>query len=86
MTAPSEVPIASGSDLKIITEEEVNKHSSNEDCWLIIGNDSNGKICYNIYTLSLCIDLCFYIDMDILYMMYIVYVHIILVHVHVCKY
>mmetsp|Transcript_7781 Transcript_7781/g.6953 ORF Transcript_7781/g.6953 Transcript_7781/m.6953 type:complete len:136 (+) Transcript_7781:66-473(+) len=29
-------------DDKIYDEEEVSKHSTNDDCWIILGNDSNG--------------------------------------------
>lgn len=28
---------------KIYTADEVAQHANNSDCWLIIGNESNGK-------------------------------------------
>lgn len=39
---------------KIIAEEEVEKHSTVEDCWIILGNDSNGGA--NVYDVTKYLD------------------------------
>lgn len=31
-------------ELKEFTADEVSKHTTQEDCWLVIGNQSNGKL------------------------------------------
>ena len=31
---------------KEITEEEIATHDKDSDCWIILGNDSNGKFCW----------------------------------------
>ena len=31
-------------EVKEFTLEEVSKHQSHDDCWLIIGNESNGML------------------------------------------
>lgn len=30
-------------EVKSFTLDEISKHQSHDDCWLIIGNESNGK-------------------------------------------
>jgi len=31
-------------ELKEYTADEVSKHTTQDDCWLVIGNQSNGKL------------------------------------------
>jgi hypothetical protein len=33
---------------KEYTLDEIAKHTSHDDCWLIVGNQSNGTSCYGI--------------------------------------
>mmetsp|Transcript_2055 Transcript_2055/g.4846 ORF Transcript_2055/g.4846 Transcript_2055/m.4846 type:complete len:134 (+) Transcript_2055:137-538(+) len=43
--------MSEGKELKSYTSDEVSKHTGEEDCWMIIGNENNGgpKV-YNITT------------------------------------
>jgi hypothetical protein len=34
------------SEVKEFTLDEISKHQSHDDCWLIIGNESNGMFIY----------------------------------------
>ena len=40
-------------EVKSFTLDEISKHQSHDDCWLIIGNESNGMFLYMKYICAL---------------------------------
>lgn len=36
--------MSEGKELKAYTTEEIAKHTSEDDCWMIIGNEQNGVL------------------------------------------